>query len=163
KKNVARMIEAFSIVAVWRPDLRLVLAGPPGYGHVEVRSAIERSPFRDRVITPGWVDDGQHDQLLRRAAVFLFPTLGEGFGLPILEAMAAGVPVITSRGGAHEEVSGGAAVLVDPLDPRSIADATERVLNDQHFHDDLVRRGQQRAAEFTWQRTAQQTWNVLSI
>ncbi|MDO8621786.1 MAG: glycosyltransferase family 1 protein [bacterium] len=162
KKNVIRIVEAFDRIAAQHPGIQLILAGPPGHGHGDVRAAIDRSPFRDRISTSGWVDDGQRDQLLRRAAVFLFPTLGEGFGLPILEAMAAGVPVVTSRGGAHEEVAGGAAVLVDPLDPRSIADATERVLNDQHFREDLVRRGQQRAAEFTWHRTAQQTWDVLS-
>ncbi|MDP3771163.1 MAG: glycosyltransferase family 1 protein [bacterium] len=162
KKNVVRMVEAFDRIAAQHPEIRLILAGPPGHGYGDVRAAIDRSPFRDRIGTPGWVDDGQRDQLLQRATVFLFPTLGEGFGLPILEAMAAGVPVVTSRGGAHEEVAGGAAVLVDPFDPSSIADATERVLNDPHLRDDLVRRGRQRAAEFTWHRTAQQTWDVLS-
>lgn len=162
KKNVTRMVEAFDRIAEHHQDIRLVLAGPPGHGYEEVRTAIERSPFRDRIVTPGWVDDAQRQQLLQRATVFLFPTLGEGFGLPILEAMAAGVPVITSRSGAHEEVAGDAAVLIDPLDTNAIADAIERVLTDQHLRTDLVRRGKQRAMKFTWQRSAQQTWDVLS-
>jgi len=162
KKNVARMVEAFSLAAARMPGLRLVLAGSPGYGYADVRLAIERSPVRDRIVTPGWVDRAECQRLFAAATVLLFPTLGEGFGLPILEAMAAGVPVITSRGGAHEEVAGGAALLVDPTDPRVISEAIERVLGDRNLRVSLVRRGQQRVTEFTWEAAAQQTWDVLS-
>lgn len=172
KKNVARMVDAFSRVASQHPDARLVLAGPPGYGYAEVRAAIDRSSARARITETGWVDQEQYHALLRRATLFLFPTLGEGFGLPILEAMAAGVPVITSRApfrsvrakevdGAHEEVAGNAALLVDPVDPGNISDAIERVLTDQCLREDLVRLGQQRASDFTWQRSAKATWDAL--
>ena len=164
KKNVVRMIQSFELLATRNSQLatfQLVLTGPPGHGYEDVRAAIERSPVRDRIVTPGWVDQNEYHRLLSRATAFLFPTLGEGFGLPILEACASGVPVITSRGGAHEEVAGDAALLVDPLDPRAIVDAIERLLRDGKLHADLVRRGKQRASGLTWQRSAQQTWNVL--
>jgi len=162
KKNVVRMVEAFTRIAPQHPDVRLVLAGLPGHGYGAVVAAIERSSVRDRIVVPGWVSRDEYRGLLSRATAFLFPTLGEGFGLPILEAMAAGVPVITSVGGAHGEVAGDAALLVDSLDSHAIADAINRVLDDQLLRDDLVRRGRQHAAAFTWNRTAQQTWNVLS-
>jgi glycosyltransferase involved in cell wall biosynthesis len=161
KKNVARMVEAFTRVALQHPDLRLVLAGPPGHGYEEVRAAIDRSPVRDHIVEAGWVDQRQYHQLLSTATVFLFPTLGEGFGLPILEAMAAGVPVITSRGSAHEEVSGGAAMLVSPQSTDEIACAMDCLLLDEHLRAYLVQRGQHRAVQFTWNRTAEQTWGVL--
>lgn len=161
KKNVARMVEAFSRIASQHPDLRFVLAGPPGFGYEEVRAAIDRSSVRDRIIETGWVDQTQYHQFLSSASVFLFPTLGEGFGLPILEAMAAGVPVITSSGGAHGEVAGDAALLVDPESTEEIAAAIDRTLRDANLRSDLVRQGQQRVTQFTWTRSAQHTWNVL--
>lgn len=161
KKNVVRMVEAFSRVAVNRHDLRLVLAGSDGYGAEAVREAIVRSPVRDRVETPGWVDARMYAALRARAMMFLFPTLAEGFGLPILEAMAAGLPVITSRGGAHEEVAGDAALFVDPMDVAAIAAAIERLLDDLSLRTTLIERGNVRAAQFTWQRTAQQTWEAI--
>lgn len=161
KKNVVRMVEAFTDIAPRHPDTRLVLVGAPGYGYEEVRAAIARSPARERIETLGWVDRGTHDRLLARASVFLFPTLGEGFGLPILEAMAAGVPVITSRGGAHEEVAGDAALLVSARDTAAIADALDRLLSDERLRRDCVERGKRRAGQFTWDRCAQQTRDVL--
>lgn len=162
KKNVARMVEAFSRIAPQYPNLRFVLAGPPGFGYEEVRAAIDRSPVRDRIIETGWVDQMQYHQFLSSASVFLFPTLGEGFGLPILEAMAAGVPVIISSDGAHGEVAGNAALLVNPESTEEIAVAIDRTLRDANLRSDLVRRGQHRAAQFTWTRSAQETWSALN-
>lgn len=162
KKNVLRMVRAFELVAEQHPDLRLVLAGGPGYGYEEIRDAIVRSPYRGRVETLGWVTGEEYHRLLGSASLFLFPTLREGFGLPILEAFAAGVPVVTSIGGAHEEVAGGAAVLVDPRDPSAIARAVAHVLTDANTRAELVERGRQRAAACTWERSARATWDVLA-
>ncbi|MDO8599435.1 MAG: glycosyltransferase family 1 protein [bacterium] len=161
KKNVVRMVEAFTAIASRHPHVRLVLAGSPGYGHEEVMAAIARSPVADRIATPGWIDRAQYHQLLASSTVFLFPTLGEGFGLPIIEAFAAGAPVITSTGGAHEEVSGGAALLVSATDGRAIADALDRLLSDDRLRQNLVERGRHRAEEFTWDRSAARTWEAL--
>jgi glycosyltransferase involved in cell wall biosynthesis len=93
----------------------------------------------------------------RMARALLFPSLHEGFGFPILEAMAAGVPVLTSDRGAMAEVAGGAALLVDPEDPRSLVAAMERLIDDDVLREDLVRRGPVRARQWTWQRTAEAT------
>lgn len=161
KKNVARMVDAFSRIAPAHPELRFILAGPPGYGYEDVCAALARAPARDRIVTPGWIDPPTYRALLGRATALCFPTLAEGFGLPILEAMASGVPVITSRGHAHEEVAGDAAILVDAGDTASIAAGMDRVLCDPALREDLVRRGQQRAAAFTWESTARGTWDVL--
>jgi glycosyltransferase involved in cell wall biosynthesis len=93
-------------------------------------------------------------------AAFVLPSLYEGFGLPILEAMASGVPVVTSRGGALEEVAGDAAILVDPLDVEAIAAAIERALDDTSLRETLVQKGLARAAQFSWERTAKATLRV---
>ncbi|MDO8424902.1 MAG: glycosyltransferase family 1 protein [bacterium] len=161
KKNVVRIVEAFTRVAKTHANARLVLAGSDGYGADAVRRAIAASSVADRIDTPGWVDPARYAELLRRASVFCFPTLAEGFGLPILEAMAAGIPVVTSRGGAHEEVAGEAALLVDPQDPAAIADALTRVLDDTSLARSLAVRGTARARLFSWDKTASKTWKVL--
>ncbi|MBI4142643.1 glycosyltransferase family 4 protein [Candidatus Uhrbacteria bacterium] len=161
KKNVVRMIEAFDRIASRYPKARLVLAGSPGHGVEDVRVAIAHSPFRDRILTPGWISEEKRSHLLSRASVFLYPTLAEGFGMPILEALAAGVPVVTTRGHAHEEVAGNAALLVNPLDTDAIADALATLLEHPDRRANLVHRGQQRAAQFTWEQSAQATWGEL--
>lgn len=161
KKNVVRMITAFDQIATRFPDLLFVLAGSFGHGYEQVRATIAQSAHRDRIHVPGWVDLSTYHALLRRASVFCFPTLAEGFGMPILEAMAAGVPVLTSRGGAHEEVAGDAAVLVDPENSDAIAAGLKRLLSDTALCAALVARGQQRVKECTWQRSASSTWEVI--
>jgi len=93
-------------------------------------------------------------------AAFVYPSLYEGFGLPILEAMACGVPVVASRGGALEEVAGDAAILVDPLDHAAIAAAIERLLDDAALREAVARKGLDRAAQFSWERTARETLRV---
>ncbi|MBD0330643.1 MAG: glycosyltransferase, partial [Thermoleophilia bacterium] len=95
--------------------------------------------------------------LLRGALCLAYPSLYEGFGIPVLEAMASGVPVVTSRGGALEEVAGGAAELVDPLDPASIAEGIARA---DARREELAARGRERAAAYTWERVAEATVRV---
>lgn len=161
KKNVVRMVEAFDRIAGAHPTAELVLVGPDGYGAEVVHAAIARSRTRDRIATPGWVAPEEYHALLGRASVFLFPTIAEGFGMPILEAMAAGIPVITSSGGAHEEVAGNAARCVDPRDTDAIACAMEELLRNEVLRAMLRSRGIERARAFTWERTAAQTWHVI--
>ncbi len=132
RKNLARTVEAARLAGI---ELRVV--GAPGWGGVAVRGWVGRA------------DDAELAALFRGARCLVYPSLYEGFGIPILEAMACGTPVVTSRGGATEEVAGGAAVLVDPLDPGSIADG---IAEAQRRHDELVALGRERARAFTWQR-----------
>ena len=134
RKNLARAVEAARLAGV---ELRVV--GARGWGGVDV---------------PGWVGevtDAELAALYRGARCVLYPSLYEGFGLPVLEAMACGTPVVTSRGTAMEEVAGGAAVLVDPLDAQVIAGG---IAEAQARRDELVPQGLARAREFTWQRSA---------
>jgi glycosyltransferase involved in cell wall biosynthesis len=162
KKNVLRMIEAFDVVAREYPELLLVLAGSDGYGATEIHARVQQSSHRSRVTALGWVDRTAYHGLLRGATALLFPTLGEGFGLPILEAQACEVPVITSAGGVHEEVSGGAAIHVDPLNVQHIASAISRAVSDIEIREDCKARGRENVAKFSWQTSAEQTWEVLS-
>jgi glycosyltransferase involved in cell wall biosynthesis len=117
-------------------------------------------PRTDGVHTLGFVPEAQLTWLYRNATAFVFPSLYEGFGLPILEAMSAGTPVITSDRGAMAEVADDAALLVAPEDPTALADALARVTTHPGTRDDLATRGAARAGEFTWERAAERTMQV---
>jgi len=137
RKNLPRLAEA---VAASRLDLPLVVAGAAGWGEVAVSADAD-------VRFLGHVDDATLRGLYAAATVFAYPSEREGFGLPVAEAMAQSTPVVTSSGTSTEEVAGGAAVLVDPLDVSSIADGLERAVDDT---DELARRGRARAEQLTW-------------
>jgi glycosyltransferase involved in cell wall biosynthesis len=154
RKNVARLIRAFRRVA---PDLphTLVLAGPPGW---KVQGIVaEMADPAGRIAHTGVVSPEQLDALYRAADAFCYPSLYEGFGLPVLEAMQRGTPVVASTTPALAEVAGDAALLVDPTHEEAIAEALRRLLTDRALADDLRRKGRERAAEFSWDRTARAT------
>jgi glycosyltransferase involved in cell wall biosynthesis len=155
RKNIARLVKAFELL----PDSwRLALAGAPdGYGAAEELRAVEESPARARIDVLGYVSSTQLDSLYSRASIFAFPSLDEGFGMPILEAMAHGVPVITSNCSAMPEVAGDAAMLVDPL---HIGDALVRLASDESMREGLKRRGLARIQQFTWASAVEKTWAV---
>lgn len=148
RKNVKRLVEAFEFLpGTWR----LVLAGAPGgYRAAEILSRIEASPARQRIEVTGYVSRERLDDLYARASVFAFPSLDEGFGIPVLEAMAWGVPVITSNSSALAELGRGAALLVDPRHSSEIADALLALTENEGLREKLIRAGKLRAAEFTW-------------
>jgi len=157
RKNIARLVEAFETV---EPDWRLVLAGSFGYGSGDILARIEQSPARDRISVLGYVS---HDELARwycRAMIFAFPSLDEGFGMPVLEAMAAGTPVVTSARSALPEVAGDAALLVDPGDTESLGMALRQLAGKEDLRRDLAWRGMARARLFTWEKAARETWDV---
>jgi glycosyltransferase involved in cell wall biosynthesis len=155
RKNIARLVKAFERLP---NDWRLALAGAPdGYGAAEELRAVEESPARDRIDVLGYVSSAQLDALYETATIFAFPSLDEGFGMPILEAMAHGVPVLTSNCSAMPEVAGDAALLVDPM---NIGDGLLRLANDESLREDLRRRGLERIKQFTWASALEKTWAV---
>ncbi|HYO83277.1 MAG TPA: glycosyltransferase family 1 protein [Bryobacteraceae bacterium] len=155
RKNTLRLVKAFSVLP---PPWRLVLAGSPGgYGAQDVLDAVANSPVRSRIEIAGYVSDGKLASLYARASIFAFVSLDEGFGMPVLEAMAAGVPVIASNTSAIPEICGDAAVYVDPHREESVAAELVRVAAAEALREDLRTKGFSRASGFTWDRAADQT------
>jgi len=157
RKNIARLVDAFEGLPA---DWHLVLAGSSGYGAAEILARIERSPAQARIQVTGYVSPAELGALYRRASIFAFPSLDEGFGMPVLEAMAAGLPVITSNRSALPEVAGDAALLVDPEDTDAIRQALKQVSDDGDLRGELARLGTGRARDFTWEKAVRETWDV---
>jgi glycosyltransferase involved in cell wall biosynthesis len=155
-KNLGGLIRAFRRVRD-QFDCGLVIAGKPHLKAERDLAFIGSCGLERDVVRLGWVPDEDLPALYRQAAVFAFPSLYEGFGIPIIEAMASGCPVVTSNRGAPAEVAGDAALLVDPEDDASIAAGICRVLGDATLGGELVARGRRRAESFTWERCAAET------
>lgn len=153
RKGVEALLEAFMLVRRQLPKLTLVLAGSRG-------DALQgAAPPGVREL--GFVDDATLDALYAHAAIFAFPSRYEGFGLPVLEAMAHGAPVIAARSSAIPEIAGDAALLVELDDAEALADGMLRIAGDRAFAEGLRERGRARARQFTWRRTAAETLDVL--
>lgn len=165
RKNLERLIEAFAGILAeaercW-PGLQLVLAGQRGWLAEGILRRIEALGLQGRVLLPGFVADEDLAALLSGALTFAFPSLYEGFGFPVLEAQACGVPVLTSDTSSLPEVAGEAALLVDPEDPAAIQQGLLRLLVDRELRDRLRAAGFANIRRFSWQRCAQETLAVL--
>jgi glycosyltransferase involved in cell wall biosynthesis len=154
-KNLGSLIHAVAEL----PDEHavLVLPGSPTEHEAELRSLADRLGVADRVRFPAWVSDEELEALYASATCFVLPSLIEGFGLPVLEAMARGVPVACSDRPALPEVVGDAALLFDPTDQAAVTDVVRRLLGDAELRESLSARGLQRARQFSWRRTAEET------
>ncbi|HSB61062.1 MAG TPA: glycosyltransferase family 1 protein [Vicinamibacteria bacterium] len=164
RKNLGRLVEAFARVRArghhpGRPP-QLVLTGTRAWLYGGIFRTVEAQGLADDVVFTDYVPAEDLPALYAGAACFVFPSLYEGFGLPVLEAMAAGAPVVASRAGAIPEVAGDAALLVDPVRVEEIAEAIEAVLADRALRDRLVTAGRARARTFTWEAVARQTLAV---
>jgi len=157
RKNIAHLVAAFERTG---PDWRLVLAGSAGFGSEEVLARIAASPARPRISVLGYVSAEELAGWYARAMVFAFPSLDEGFGMPVLEAMAAGTPVLTSNRSALPEVAGDAALLVAPDDTEALTCALIELTRNELLRADLAQRGLTRAREFTWEHAVRETWRV---
>lgn len=161
RKNLPRLAMAVEILSrrLGDPGVALAIAGQRGWKMGNVEEWIQRGRRGGWLVDLGYVDDSTKRALLRSADAFAYVSLAEGFGIPVIEAFASGTPVVTSEGTATAEVAGGAALLVDPYDAVSIADALESILTDTDTTKRLVEAGRVRAAEFTWSETARRTLN----
>jgi glycosyltransferase involved in cell wall biosynthesis len=161
KKNVVRIVQAFAMIVKDRDiDHKLVIACSCGSSYQDMLREIEANKIRDRVILTGYVGDEWLPQLYAGADIFIFPSLHESFGLPLLESMASGTPVVTSNVYSMPEIVGDAGVLVDPRDVNSIAKGIQGLLRDEGYKRELILRGIQRAKMFTWERCAKEHLRV---
>ena len=160
-KNLERLIEAFHLIRRGPLEhVKLLIIGDEISKLPALRRAVHRHKLHKHVRFLGFVPDETLAILYRLAAVFVFPSLYEGFGLPPLEAMASGTPVVTSNLSSMPEVAGDAAVLVDPYDVDAIKDGIKRVLTDPELREDLVRKGLRRARHFSWERSVARTREI---
>jgi glycosyltransferase involved in cell wall biosynthesis len=153
-KNLPRLLEAFAALGPDHGDCRLVVAGHQGREHERLTAEIARLGLTGRVVLTGWIEDADLEGLYAAADVCVYPSLYEGFGMPVLEAMSRGVPLACSNATSLPEVAGDAAVLFDPLDPEAIAAAIRTVLDDPATAARLRADGRAQAARFTWERCA---------
>jgi glycosyltransferase involved in cell wall biosynthesis len=166
RKNLARLVEAFGLLRAraGRPGLgpppQLALVGTRGWLYNGILAAVEAQGGAPDIVFTGYVPPDDLPALYAGAACFVFPSLYEGFGLPVLEAMAAGAPVVASRVGAIPEVAGDAALLVDTRRSGELAEAIETVLADAALRARLIDRGRARARRFTWEAVARETLDV---
>jgi glycosyltransferase involved in cell wall biosynthesis len=159
-KNVDALIEAMPRLQQAFPDVVLVVPGNPTRRGEELTERARALGVTDGVVFPGWVDAADLEGLYRAASCFVFPSFREGFGMPLLEAMARGVPIACSSSSALPEVAGDAALYFAPDRPDEIAGATARILDDPTLARELVERGRQRQRLFTWSRAAEKTLAV---
>jgi len=159
KKNIRNLLEAFLAVSAENKNLKLVLVGAPGYGYEEFGELIARYP--NRLIHLPHLTQREISYLYSRALSFIFPSWYEGFGLPILEAMACGCPVLASSTSSIPEVAGEAAFYFKPDDKTDMANAIKKIVADGHLRQELIGRGWLRIKNFSWSRCAQETYQIL--
>jgi glycosyltransferase involved in cell wall biosynthesis len=157
RKNLARALRAFAQVAPALPQCRFVIVGQKGWRYAEVLRAADHPSLRGRVDFLGYLPEEKLPALYAHALALVYPSLYEGFGLPVVEAMACGTPVLTSRSSSLLEIGEGAALLVDPTDEKALADALLALATDEGLRAKLTRLGLERARTFSWERTGRET------
>lgn len=160
-KNLDRLVDAFSLLQDKNPDLHLVLAGKTTAGYRKLANYVESQDIKNVIFT-GFIDQGQLRWIYENAAAYVFPSLSEGFGLPGLEAMVQGCPVISSNAACLPEVYGDAAHYFDPYDTEDMAKAIRKVLDNDKFRRDLAKKGKSCARKYSWSKTAEQTLAVYN-
>ena len=163
RKDIPSLVKAFDVIAPLRPDLHLLIAGPDGWGAEAVSEVITASPNRGRIRRTGWLSDDQRDDLLAGARAFVYPSLLEGFGIPPLEAMAAGVPVVATRTGSLPEILGDAAQWAEPGDVDTLVTAIEATLDDPNVIDSLIHAGFERLTYFSWDRSTDELVTLFEL
>jgi glycosyltransferase involved in cell wall biosynthesis len=160
RKNLINLLRGYALLSQRTRVPHLVIGGPKGWRHQEVFSAAEELGLQEHVIFPGYIPQEELPLWYNAAELFIYPSLYEGFGLPPLEAMACGTPVIISNTSSLPEVVGGAGILVNPESAEEISEAMQRLLTDSTLRAEMRRKGVNRSREFSWQKAAQETVRV---
>jgi len=172
KKNVQKLVEAFNILKRTPPvpllskermeEIKLVLAGSPGFGWQEAEKVIAKNNLQNDIIVTGYVPEADLPALYRGAVALVFPSLYEGFGLPLLEAFAFGTPVICSNAASLPEIADNAALYFSPNDVENMARALVEILSNEDLRQKLIAAGKQKVKEFSWEKCAAETLKILS-
>jgi len=161
RKNLRAILGAFALLDTEREDVNLVVVGNIGWKNKDVMSLLKAHRYRSRIHFTGYVDAARLSFIYRNALCLLYPSLYEGFGFPILEAMTYGVPVITSNISSMPEVAGDAAMLVNPNDINELANAMNMILSNGNLRDLMVFKGYKRLKEFSWMRCAEEVLDIF--
>jgi len=163
KKNIPALVESFAFLRERHPGIkaRLVLIGDAGFGFDEIKYTIEEFNLNDQVIMPGWVAEEDMPYVMSAAAAFIFPSKHEGFGIPVLQALACGSPTAVSDIPVLREVAGDSVLYFNQNDKRLMAEAMARIFQDEGLRHDLVPKGLDRAQKFSWRRCAEETLAVI--
>ncbi len=161
RKNILNLLQAFNYLkSQAKIEHRLVLIGQKGLEYKSIFAAIEASPWREYIHHLDYLSDELVALFYSEADLFVYPSYYEGFGLPVLEAMSLGAPVVAANTSSLPEVAGDAALLVDPKDWQALADAIMKILDDGSFRSQLIQKGKERSKLFSWERTARETLNA---
>jgi glycosyltransferase involved in cell wall biosynthesis len=161
KKNIINLVRAFYDILSEGKDLQLVLAGKKGNGFAEINEVIKEYNLQDRVVITGYVREEDKNQLLKNAKALTFVSRYEGFGIPILEALYFGLPVIASRIPVFEELFSNSVYMVNPNEPREIAEGVLKVLGNSNRREALIKHGKELVKEFSWEKCARKTLETL--
>ncbi len=161
-KNLERLIDAFGILRQKHPKLQLLIVGKKEHYKEQIIAYAHSKSYNAAIETPGFIDDGQLKWLYQHTEAYVFPSLSEGFGLPGLEAMAHGAPVVSSNATCLPEVHGSAAEYFDPENIEDMADAIDRVITNDSLRQKLIKAGYSRVKQFSWERMAKQTLEVYN-
>jgi len=155
RKNFGTLIKSFVLIKAKLPDSKLVIVGKKGWKYSHIEEKLKEFKLQDDVIFPGYLEDEDLKKMYTLATVFVFPSLYEGFGIPPLEAMACGCPVVSSNVASLPEVVGDAGILIEPKNARKIADSVVSLIENDQIRNMLIERGLRRVEKFTWQKSAE--------
>lgn len=159
-KNIGSLIDAFEKLIQEKPGLQLILVGKKEYYFKQLQKKIDGSPAREQIVTPGFVVEGELKWLYKNAEAYVLPSLSEGFGLPGIEAMSYGTPVVSSNTTCLPEIYGDAALYFNPNNVDDIAVKIERIVKDTQFREELIAKGFKQATKYSWTKMAEQTLEV---
>ncbi|MCK4525249.1 MAG: glycosyltransferase family 4 protein [Candidatus Andersenbacteria bacterium] len=167
RKNLVNLIKAFELFkkhcTLYVTRYTLTIAGKEGFGFAEIKKAIQKSPYKNDIVLKGYISEEEKRGLYQNASLFILPSFYEGFGLPILEAMSYGVPVICSNISSLAEVAGNTALLVDSHDIQDISNAIEKIICDENLRNEMIKKGFENVKKFSWKKCARETMKeVLS-